>query len=190
MFIPHVGSWLETTTEILFGIEFLFVGAFLIYHLVGTLFFYPGRCGIREGCSGHLDMYGKLPYIKSTRVNMATATARAERLDARVTREEKEMIETAASLRGTSASDFVRMATREVALRTIREHEVLRLDGEAKRVFVEALLNPPKPNERALAAVQRWKEMTGQIARSGDSRTEGAATRRPNARRSGKEETA
>ena len=90
---------------------------------------------------------------------MATATlTRAERLDARVTREEKEMIETAASLRGTSASDFVRMATREAALKTIREHEVLTLNEEEKRIFVEALLNPPKPNEAALAAARRWKE--------------------------------
>lgn len=93
---------------------------------------------------------------------MATATAtRAERLDARVTREEKEMIETAASLRGTSASDFVRMATREAALKTIREHEVLRLDGEAKRVFVEALLNPPKPNDNLIAAARRYKKVIG-----------------------------
>jgi uncharacterized protein (DUF1778 family) len=90
---------------------------------------------------------------------MAGATAtRDERLDARVSREEKEMIETAASLRGTSASDFVRMATREAALNTIREHEVLTLNERAKRVFVEALLNPPKPNERALAAARRLKE--------------------------------
>jgi uncharacterized protein (DUF1778 family) len=93
---------------------------------------------------------------------MATATVtRAERLDARVTREEKEMIETAASLRGTSASDFVRMATREAALKTIREHEVLRLDGEAKRVFVEALLNPPKPNDNLIAAARRYKKVIG-----------------------------
>lgn len=93
---------------------------------------------------------------------MATATAtRAERLDARVTREEKEMIETAASLRGTSASDFVRMATREAALKTIREHEVLTLNEEEKRIFVEALLNPPKPNAKLVAAARRYKEVIG-----------------------------
>ena len=78
---------------------------------------------------------------------MATIT-RGERLDARVTREEKEMIETAASLSGTSASDFIRIATRQAALNAIREHEVLTLNEEAKRVFVEALLNPPEPNEK------------------------------------------
>jgi uncharacterized protein (DUF1778 family) len=92
---------------------------------------------------------------------MATVTAtRGERLDARVTREEKEMIEAAANLTGTSASDFIRMATRQVALNTIREHEVLTLNQEARRVFVEALLNPPKPNEKATAAARRFKEET------------------------------
>ncbi len=90
---------------------------------------------------------------------MATATAtRGERLDARVTREEKEMIETAASLTGTSASDFIRIATRQAALNTIREHEILTLNGEARRVFVEALLNPPKPTENAIVAALRLKE--------------------------------
>jgi uncharacterized protein (DUF1778 family) len=104
-------------------------------------------------------MCGKLPYIKESEVIMATATAaRGERLDARVTREEKEMIETAANLSGTSASDFIRMAMRQAALNTIREHEVLTLNEEAKRVFVEALLNPPRPNENAIAGARRLKE--------------------------------
>jgi uncharacterized protein (DUF1778 family) len=95
-----------------------------------------------------------------TEVDMATASAvkRNERLDARVTREEKEVIETAARLRGTSSSDFVRMVTKEAALHTIREYELLILNEKAKRVFVEALLNPPKPNERAVAAAKRFNQ--------------------------------
>ena len=88
---------------------------------------------------------------------MATA-ARSERLDARVTPEEKETIETAANLRGVSYSDFVRMAVKEAALSTIREHEVLTLNQESRRVFIEALLNPPAPNPRALAAAKRFKK--------------------------------
>jgi uncharacterized protein (DUF1778 family) len=82
-------------------------------------------------------------------------------LDARVTREEKELIETAANLRGTSASDFVRMATKEAALNIIREHEVLTLNADAKRAFVKALLNPPKPNARAIAAARRYRAEIG-----------------------------
>jgi uncharacterized protein (DUF1778 family) len=91
-------------------------------------------------------------------VATAYAVKRNERLDARVTREEKEVIETAASLRGTSSSDFVRMVTKEAALNTIREYELLILNEKAKRVFVEALLNPPKPNERAVAAAKRFNQ--------------------------------
>jgi uncharacterized protein (DUF1778 family) len=47
---------------------------------------------------------------------------------------------------------------RQAALNTIREHEVLTLNEEAKRVFVEALLNLPKLNEKAIAAARRLKE--------------------------------
>ncbi len=89
---------------------------------------------------------------------IASARKRSERLDARVTREEKELIETAASLRGTSFSDFVRMVTKEAAMSTIREHETLTLNQKSREIFVEALLKPPKPNEKAVAAARRFRE--------------------------------
>jgi uncharacterized protein (DUF1778 family) len=90
---------------------------------------------------------------------MATGSAmRSERLDARVSPEEKETIETAANLRGISYSDFIRLAVKEAALNTIREHEVLTLNQESRRVFIDALLNPPKPNRKALAAAKRFKK--------------------------------
>lgn len=93
---------------------------------------------------------------------MATGPAlRNERLDARVTREEKEAIETAANLRGISYSDFVRTALREAALNTIRDYEQLVLSQEARKVFVDALLNPPKPNDKAVAAAKRFKREIG-----------------------------
>lgn len=94
---------------------------------------------------------------------MATghAVGRKERLDARVTREEKDAIETAASLRGVSFSDFVRIATKEAAMNTIREYELLVLNDKSRKEFVEALLNPPKPNEKARAAARRYKQEIG-----------------------------
>jgi len=42
---------------------------------------------------------------------------------------------------------------------TIREFELLELQNENRRVFVEALLNPPEPNEALKAAAARHKEM-------------------------------
>ena len=50
------------------------------------------------------------------------------------------------------------MVTREAALNTIREHELLTLTEKSSRVFVETLLNPPKPNDKAVAAARRLKE--------------------------------
>jgi uncharacterized protein (DUF1778 family) len=100
-----------------------------------------------------------MPYNLNT-LHMATiptSSKREERLDARVTREEKELIESAAHLRGTSSSDFVRMAIREAALQTIREHESVTLAERSRKIFVEALLNSPKPNEKARAAAKRYR---------------------------------
>ena len=88
----------------------------------------------------------------------AGSSMRSERLDARVSPEEKDAIETAASLRGISYSDFIRIAVKEAALNTIREHEVLTLNEESRKVFIEALLDPPKPNAKALAAAKRFKK--------------------------------
>jgi uncharacterized protein (DUF1778 family) len=119
------------------------------------------RIGVRA-----LEVCVSLPYNEGEAKTMATARPavksgskkRDQRLDARVTREEKEAIETAARLRGTSSSDFVRMAIKEAALNTIREYEFLTLAGDSRKVFVEALLNPPKPNEKAVAAARRFRQ--------------------------------
>src|SRR4029077_1592031 len=46
----------------------------------------------------------------------------------------------------------------------------LTLTSEARRLFIEALLNPPKPNEKAIAAVRRLKE---EIAWLADRRVQG-----------------
>jgi uncharacterized protein (DUF1778 family) len=78
-------------------------------------------------------------------------------LDARVTREEKLIIETAANLRGVSVTDLLRTSVREAATRIIRESEVLTLAAQSRKVFVETLLHPPKPSLKALAAARRFK---------------------------------
>lgn len=95
--------------------------------------------------------------FRESELMASTGTKRDERLDARLTREEKELIETAAGLRGTSSSDFVRMVIKEAALNTLREHQLLTLAEKSRKVFVEALLNPPKPNEKARAAARRFR---------------------------------
>lgn len=89
---------------------------------------------------------------------MATAL-RAKRLEVRVTADQKNKIERAARLKGTSVTDFVVNEAQAAAIATIKEFEVLELRDDDRRVFVEALLNPPKPNAALKQAVARHKEL-------------------------------
>jgi len=84
---------------------------------------------------------------------------RAERVEIRMTPAQKENLERAAVLRGTSVTDFILNQVQPAATATIREFEALELRNEDRRVFVEALLNPPEPNEALKAAADRYKQM-------------------------------
>ncbi len=81
------------------------------------------------------------------------STARTSRLELRVAPDEKAIIERAAALSGSNTTDFVRSTMLTAAKEAIRTHEVTKLMAEGSRVFVEALINSPEPNEhlRALA---------------------------------------
>ena len=92
---------------------------------------------------------------------MPATMPKTERLEARVTREQKARIEEAARLRGTSLTQFVVMSTQDAATRTIREHEVLTLAGRSRKVFIDALLSPPRPDAKAVAAAKRYLQKIG-----------------------------
>jgi len=115
-------------------------------------------CRPLNGSSGFpVDLYSSVPYntestIEDVDRDMAR-TARSRRLDLRVAPDEKDLIDRAAALTGSNTTDFVRSTTLAAAREAIRTHEVIELTAEGSRVFVEALINPPEPNEhlRALA---------------------------------------
>lgn len=74
--------------------------------------------------------------------------ARAERLETRVSEEQKSLIERAAALQGRTLTDFVLTSVQEAALRAIAEHETLVLSERDRAVFFDALVNPLAPSER------------------------------------------
>jgi len=84
-----------------------------------------------------------------------------ERLEARVTREQKKLIAQAAALRGTSVTEFVVASAQEAATAAIKDYELLTLHGEAREVFVNAVLNPPAPNQAARKAARRYRQQMG-----------------------------
>jgi uncharacterized protein (DUF1778 family) len=88
-------------------------------------------------------------------------TARVARLEARISPDLKRRLEYAASLRGASLTEFIVQSVQEAATRTIRENEVLTLSEQASIAFAEFLLNPPGPNQKAMAAAKWYKAMLG-----------------------------
>ena len=83
-----------------------------------------------------------------------------ERLEARVTKDQKRIIERAAEILGTTLTDFLLISAQQAATEIIKESEMLTLRDESRAVFVNALLNPPAPNAAARTAARNYRERT------------------------------
>ncbi len=111
-----------------------------------------------------VQMAGNWPYIASGREMMTKAISRrprAARLEARVSSEQKTLIERAAALQGRTVTDFVLTSVQDAARRAIEQHQQLDLSARDSRAFVEALLNPKPVNDRLRDTVRRYRGATG-----------------------------
>jgi len=88
------------------------------------------------------------------------SSARGERLEARLTASQKDLLQRAAELEGRSLTDFVIDAAQTAARNVIRDHELLVLTARDGEVFVNALLNPPAPNAKLRRAFRRAKTLS------------------------------
>ncbi len=89
---------------------------------------------------------------------MAAPALRTQRTEMRLLPDQKRRIERAAGHKGISMSDFMVQAADEAAVRTIEQHETWVLEGEDRDAFIQALLNPPAPNEALLLAARDYKK--------------------------------
>jgi uncharacterized protein (DUF1778 family) len=110
-------------------------------------------------------MYVQVPYIncgyqfvEQLMTTRNASTGKNARLEARITAEQKELIERAAAYEGRSVSAFVVGAVQQAAKAVVQEHEVLQLNESHSRAFVETLLNPPEPNEALRQAAEQYQE--------------------------------
>jgi len=87
--------------------------------------------------------------------------SRAQRLEARVTAEQKSLIERAAALQGRTVTDFVLTSVQDAARRAIEEHQQLELSVRDSEAFVAALLNPKPVNKRLHETVRHYRKITG-----------------------------
>ena len=95
-------------------------------------------------------MWHKVAHILS----MATATVQRKsgRLVARLTSEDKALLQQAAGLEGCSVGRFVVAHSRAAAERLLRERQTIQLNVEESRRFIRALQAPPR------AATRRFKD--------------------------------
>jgi uncharacterized protein (DUF1778 family) len=92
---------------------------------------------------------------------MATPTRSKSmaRLEARISPEIKALLQKAADLEGRTLTDFVVATVQAEACRVIEQHQSLKLSIEDSEAFVDALLNPPKPNDALNSAALRYKQV-------------------------------
>ncbi len=94
--------------------------------------------------------------MAGTRTTDQTSDVKRDRLEARITRDQKAVLMRAAALQGRTLTDFVVHSAQEAALRVIEVHESIQLAKQDREAFAEALLNPPAPGKRLRAAARRF----------------------------------
>jgi uncharacterized protein (DUF1778 family) len=86
---------------------------------------------------------------------------RAERLEARISSEQKGLLQRAASLQGRTLTEFVIESAREKAESVIREQELITLTARDRKIFVNALLAVPVPSKELRNAAEHYLKRKG-----------------------------
>jgi uncharacterized protein (DUF1778 family) len=80
-----------------------------------------------------------------------------ERLELRVAPSAKRLIRRAMAVSGLTAGDLAY----EGARRVLDEHERMVLTGADREAFLDAVLNPPAPTAKLIAALKRHRDLFG-----------------------------
>lgn len=83
--------------------------------------------------------------------------SKAERMDMRLSTQQKRLIEQGAALKGLSTSDFVIQSAAQAAEQLIYDQQIINLSLEGQRAFLAALESPPQPNETLKEAAKFYK---------------------------------
>lgn len=98
---------------------------------------------------------------RDPRARVRKTARKSERLETRVTRGQKELVQQAAALQGRSLTDFVSASVQQAAEQTIREHTVITLSARDSHAVMEALLNPEPAGPWLRQAAERYKTIMG-----------------------------
>jgi uncharacterized protein (DUF1778 family) len=90
--------------------------------------------------------------------SLTAARQRDQRLEARITPDQKQLIERAACAQGRTVTDFVVSALQNAAKQAIAEQTVWKLTQQQQKVFIDALMDPPEPNQKLRQAYKRFRK--------------------------------
>ncbi len=85
--------------------------------------------------------------------------ARAYRFDARLSEEQKFLIQKAADIEGRTMTDFVLHSAQEAAERTIEDRAMLILSARETEAFVDAILHPTEPGPVLRGAARQYRKI-------------------------------
>ena len=89
-----------------------------------------------------------------------SATLMQTRFDVRLPKEQKEVIELAATLSGfKSKSEFIVHTLFKEATSIIVKHTQIIASAKDQKVFFDAIVNPPKPNKNLLKAAKNYNKI-------------------------------
>ncbi|MNQ45100.1 hypothetical protein D3C85_588760 [compost metagenome] len=87
-------------------------------------------------------------------------TLERSRLDARLSKEQKDFFEYAANVGGfKTLTEFVIVSVQSNAEKIIEKHDKILASKRDKEIFFNELLNPSKPNKALKEAAARYKKM-------------------------------
>jgi uncharacterized protein (DUF1778 family) len=87
----------------------------------------------------------------------ASRELKKERIELRVAASAKELIQRAMMVSGLTAGDLAY----EGARRVLDEHQRMVLTGADRDAFLDAVVNPPEPTDKLIAALRRHKQLLG-----------------------------
>lgn len=81
---------------------------------------------------------------------------RAARIDARISLEQKRTFERAAEMEGVTLTDFAVSSMQRAAVQVFEDHAMITISKRDQQAFVDALMNPPEPNDALHTAAKRY----------------------------------
>jgi uncharacterized protein (DUF1778 family) len=87
------------------------------------------------------------------------AAPKQARIEARISPKQKRLFERAAAIEGVTLTDFVISSMQRAATSAVEEYTMIELSERNQRTFVEALMNPPEPNEALREVAKEYSRM-------------------------------